>query len=117
MSKETITVALEITPQEKERFQAGALVPALDTKLMEALAEHDKEQNPMGLPWRAVAIPYTSCSHVVDRHGHIIASGLSDEAAKMIAAAPELADVVDRGTPKHYWWGKAIDALKKAGRR
>ena len=88
----------------------------------EALAEHKRESNPLGLPWHAVDSHDSYDNWTVhDCHGKRLAKCLTKAQANLIAAAPEMGDELQHlfdnaVNPASIRSVRILTVLKKAGR-
>jgi hypothetical protein len=89
-------------------------------KIDAALAAHEAAQNPLCTPWEAYKPPCCADWSVRSNSGRVLAGGLTEAQARLLAAAPELADalgcLVARQKPASGFWAEAHRALKKADR-
>ncbi len=125
-SGDTVTVELELSDINREGTECAVLTASGRAKLITTLAAHDAAANPLGLPWDANPCADLEGDEFWDVYCSIgrLTGDLTQAQARLMAAAPELADALEDWVQyaEDSGHGKAsLDdahaALKKAGRR
>ena len=98
--EETITVEVPISEARALEAHGGNLAPGMVRATRQALAEHDAWQNPLSLPWGTENVtpgaPYGwALCRTID--GKLLPgqTGNTEAQARLMAAAPELADALE----------------------
>ncbi len=124
MSKDTVTV--DLTTNQIHYLIGKSRGTLVEQSLTDALAVHEAAQNPLGTPWETVnrGAGQEGCWAVLYSDARDSDNSMTEAQAKLMAAAPELADAVERWVelfranghyPADCMESKA--ALVKAGRR
>lgn len=108
-----------------EQVGDGGAYRAERNEARSALAKHEQEKNPLGLPWgvadESMCGTKTGTFGVYQAGGYRFATNLPEDKAKLIAAAPKLADLIARTLngalemPAMWWADEARQLLKDAG--
>jgi hypothetical protein len=126
VSDETVTVTMPLA-SAKDLIDGNGGYRAKDA-IEAALAAHEAAKNPLGTPWTAERHAHCRAYCVSKANGHELASfgdslgtGTAEATARLMAAAPELADALEAA--EDLLWERECScssigaALKKAGRR